>query len=187
MMMQASDKTAFRLACKNRRDALSETERNAYSQQIERFFLENISVENKVVAGYFPIRHELDVLPLLNNLRKQHIFCCLPVIDPSSKVLRFREWKGKTIAGTYGIQVPPLEERILTPDIILVPLLGFTKSLHRIGYGAGYYDATLRHLRSASHPPLAIGIAFSLQQVDFTADPHDEPLDRIITEQGMLS
>jgi 5-formyltetrahydrofolate cyclo-ligase len=65
-------------------------------------------------------------------------------------------------------------------DVILVPALGFDpKTLHRIGYGGGYYDkflATQPHARK-------IGVCFDLGRLDdLPAKPHDIALDEIITE-----
>ena len=41
----------------------------------------------------------------------------------------------------YGITVPPKHLETIYPQIILVPLFGFSsKTKQRIGYGAGYYD-----------------------------------------------
>ena len=38
---------------------------------------------------------------------------------------------------------------LATPAVVLVPLLGFDRRGHRLGYGQGYYDRTLRALRAA--------------------------------------
>ncbi len=74
---------------------------------------------------------------------------------------------------------------LATPGVVLVPLLGFDRRGHRLGYGQGYYDRTLRALRAAGSIKLAIGIAFALQEVEeVPAGPADEPLDAIVTEQA---
>jgi 5,10-methenyltetrahydrofolate synthetase len=64
-----------------------------------------------------------------------------------------------------------------------VPLLGFdTKTLHRIGYGGGYYD---RFLATQSQS-LKIGICFEQGKLaELPADRHDIPLDTVITETAV--
>ncbi|HEX4774383.1 MAG TPA: 5-formyltetrahydrofolate cyclo-ligase [Candidatus Saccharimonadales bacterium] len=65
-------------------------------------------------------------------------------------------------------------------DAVIVPMLGFDlKTLHRIGYGGGYYDRFLANLPEARK----IGACFELGKLDhIPAEPHDIPLDAIITE-----
>jgi len=65
-------------------------------------------------------------------------------------------------------------------DIIIVPMLGFdTKTLHRVGYGGGYYDRFLADQAGAKK----IGVCYETGRVGkIPAGPHDVPLDMIITE-----
>jgi 5-formyltetrahydrofolate cyclo-ligase len=64
-------------------------------------------------------------------------------------------------------------------DVIIVPMLGFDVDMHRVGYGGGYYDNFL-----ASQPAAQkIGVCYETGKVDhIPAEPHDIPLDFIITE-----
>jgi 5-formyltetrahydrofolate cyclo-ligase len=58
---------------------------------------------------------------------------------------------------------------------------------HRLGYGKGYYDRTLRTLRAVGGARRAFGLAFALQEVpEVPAAPFDEPLDAIVTERGLV-
>ena len=66
-----------------------------------------------------------------------------------------------------------------------MPLLGFDRFGTRLGYGGGYYDRTLQQLKKR---PLLVGIAFAAQELDtIPREPHDVPLDMIVTEQGARS
>jgi 5-formyltetrahydrofolate cyclo-ligase len=66
-----------------------------------------------------------------------------------------------------------------------VPLLAFDATGHRLGYGGGYYDRTLSALR-ARHPVMAVGVAYAGQEVEkLPRDAFDEPLDMLVTEQGL--
>ena len=71
-------------------------------------------------------------------------------------------------------------------SLLLVPLLAFDRSGHRLGYGGGFYDRTLRRLRSLK-PVVAVGLAYASQEVD--AVPHldyDERLDWVLTPEGPM-
>lgn len=64
-------------------------------------------------------------------------------------------------------------------DLVIVPMLGFDKSLNRIGYGGGYYDKLLSQYSSAQK----IGVCFESGRVkSIPTEPHDIKLNSIITE-----
>lgn len=64
-------------------------------------------------------------------------------------------------------------------DAIIVPMLGFDGSLHRLGYGGGYYDRFL----AAQPGGRKIGICFELGKVtELTVEKHDIPLNIVVTE-----
>lgn len=80
--------------------------------------------------------------------------------------------------GPFGILQPEADAEPLVPDVLFVPLLGFTDSLLRLGQGGGHYDRWL-----AEHPPaLAVGLAWDAQLcAAIPQEPHDMPLDAVIT------
>ena len=64
-------------------------------------------------------------------------------------------------------------------DIVIVPMLGFDKNLHRIGYGGGYYDKFLNSQPQARK----IGICFETGKVErVPSEIHDITMDVIVTE-----
>jgi len=67
-----------------------------------------------------------------------------------------------------------------------VPLVAFSRQGGRLGYGGGFYDRTLEGLR-AKRSTLAIGFAYAAQELpDLPLEPTDQPLDLIVTEQGVI-
>lgn len=65
-------------------------------------------------------------------------------------------------------------------DVIIVPMLGFDESLHRIGYGGGYYDRFLAEQPKA----MKIGVCYESGFIrDLPTEDHDIPMDIIITEE----
>lgn len=185
----ANKKHTMRQAARQRRAALTEDQRRSHAEAFARHFLEAVTVKDHIVAGYWATQGELDVMPLLHILAQQGHICCLPAMIPTSRQLAFRRWQpGATIEpGGFGIIEPTAENEALVPDTIIVPLVAFDAARHRIGYGAGYYDCTLDTLRRSGRHFTTVGAAYGIQQVkSVPAEPHDEVLDMIITENGVL-
>ena len=69
------------------------------------------------------------------------------------------------------------------PDILFLPLSVFDRAGGRIGYGKGHYDKAIAGLARSGPVPVAVGLAFCVQEVDqVPSEPHDHPLDAILTE-----
>jgi 5-formyltetrahydrofolate cyclo-ligase len=140
------------------------------------------------IALYAALPGELNCFPLLEKLAAENYPTLLPVAGEKATQLTFRLWRPgeKLVAGRHGLREPDSSALAKTPKIILAPLLGFDSSGGRLGFGGGYYDATLAHLR-AFGPVLAGGLAFSFQKIDkIPLEPHDVKLDFVITEEGLL-
>lgn len=137
----------------------------------------------RVLAGYMPMRTEIDPLPAMAAHQGP---VGVPVIAGPAQPLRFREWSpgSAMVAGEFGALIPQ-EGGWLEPAVLIVPLLAFDARGYRLGYGGGFYDRTLEGLR-ARGPVLAVGFAFAAQEVDAVPiDATDQPLDMIVTEQGV--
>jgi 5-formyltetrahydrofolate cyclo-ligase len=177
-------KASLRAAALAARDALGSEQHAAAAQAIAARGLPIEIKPGTVVAGYSPIRSEIDPTPLLQKLAAQGARLALPAVTARGQSLRFRLWSpgDHLMQGQLGILEPSPAAADLVPDIVLVPLAAFDRVGHRIGYGAGHYDRTLAQLRK-SKPILAIGIAFAAQQVDaIPALQHDVALDYVLTE-----
>lgn len=141
------------------------------------------------VSGFLAIGEEIDPVPLLERLLGEGYALALPVMAGKGKPLIFRAWApGQPLAtATWGIREPGADAPAVSPDVVLVPLLVFDACGHRLGYGGGFYDRTLRNARAAGTVH-AVGLAFGLQKVD--AVPHldyDETLDWVLTPEGPMS
>ena len=183
-----SSKATLRAAALAARDALSSAHRAAAAQAIADRGLPIEIVPGAVVAGYSPIRSEIDPTPLLRKLAAQGAQLTLPVITAGDQPLKFRGWASndRLWRGRLGILEPPPDAAELVPDILLVPLAAFDRLGHRIGYGAGHYDRTLAQLRE-SKAITAIGLAFAAQEVEAVpALLHGVALDYVLTETQML-
>ena len=142
-----------------------------------------------IVAGYWPMQSEIDVLPLLSELQNKGVRLCLPITGPAGSPLSFHYWAFGTVldTGRFGIQQPFPDTEQLLPDVICVPLLAFDSKFQRLGYGGGYYDRTLAGLRRQGHRVSAVGLAYEGQKTDsLVVGPYDEPLEAVLTPHGWL-
>jgi 5-formyltetrahydrofolate cyclo-ligase len=80
--------------------------------------------------------------------------------------------------GPFGLLQPGADCDVMTPDVVIVPLIGFTADGRRLGQGGGHYDRWL-----AAHPhALAIGLGWDCQLVDdLPHEAHDRPLSAVVT------
>ena len=138
-----------------------------------------------VVSGYWPMRGEFDVRPLLEALHGLGHVCALPVVLGRGRPLEFRVWSpGDDLAeAAFGTRVPRADAPLATPRFLLVPLLAFDGRGYRLGYGGGFYDRTLAALAADGAKPIAVGCAFEDQRVDaLPVGATDRRLDWLVTE-----
>jgi len=157
------------------------------SRRLAERFLESIPVPaGAVVSAYCAIGDEADPAYLIAELRRRGYRIAMPRVAGRNLPLDFHLWEpgAKLIAGGFGLSEPSRDWPKLAPDVLIVPLLAFDAAGYRVGYGAGYYDRSLRGLREQKSIT-AVGFAFAVQE--FPCVPHlehDERLDWIVTEDG---
>jgi len=193
MQSTAPTKAQLRTHCLATRKALTAEIRAQHEQDFTQHLLNYFQQQMPtVIGGYAVYNAEMDVFPLLLALQQQGCLISLPVIDADNKTMLFRQVDATSLEkrmgspemrlNRYGILEPTENQQEVTPDTLLVPLVGFDANRNRLGYGQGYYDRYL-----SEHSAHTIGAAFSCQQVDaIPAEPHDRPLDAIFTEYGKL-
>ena len=185
-------KRALRRRAEKRRAAIAATAGADTGSRLAEHFLNEVApATGAAVAGYWPMRHEVDPRPLMERLHALGHPCALPVTDGADRPLRFRQWTPETVLvpGAYGTSVPAPEVPQIEPQILLIPLLAFDREGWRLGYGGGYYDRTLSALRHAREQGrwlgLAAGLAYADQETSSVPHgPRDQPLDWIVTESA---
>jgi 5-formyltetrahydrofolate cyclo-ligase len=181
-------KIELRIAALARRAALTDADRADAAQALAMRGLPFPVRPGSIVAGYSPIRSEIDPVPLMQNLAGHGARLALPVIIARDEPLMFRVWSAENalVPGSLGILEPPAEAPQMMPDVVLVPLAAFDRAGHRIGYGAGHYDRTFAQLRAVK-PFIAVGVAFDTQEIEaIPMQPHDVALDYVLTETRII-
>ena len=172
-----------------RRAAYSTAERHLFEQRLGTHLLNvldelRLTGANKILSGYWPIKSELNLLSVFEALSEKGVRLALPVVEEKAQPLVFYEWKpgAKMTRGVSNIPVPA-KKNAMKPDVLLAPLVGWDRQGYRLGYGGGYFDRTLAALKS---PRFVIGVGLQATELKtIFPQPHDIPLDMIITEEGI--
>ncbi len=138
------------------------------------------TIDKGVIGFYWPIKGEFDLRSFVEGYIDEGWFAALPAVVDSKKPLEFRLWTPETklIPGVWNIPTP-VEQNIVEPSVLIVPLVGFDNENYRLGYGGGYYDRTIASFKKRPH---TIGIGLDITQLDtIYPQSHDIPMDEIIT------
>jgi 5-formyltetrahydrofolate cyclo-ligase len=166
------------------RTGLSPELRRLWGERIEAGLRAVLTEIPGPLGVYWPFRAEFDPRGLIEWAVADGRIVALPVVVDRRGPLEYRAWKPgeKLVDGVWSIPVPEKRE-LVTPAVVLAPLVGFDRACYRLGYGGGYFDRTLAAL---SPRPQAIGVGFSEQEIE-TIHPQDfdMPMDLIVNETGV--
>ena len=146
--------------------------------------LKKQKTKEKILGGYYPYNYEVSPMEILYNFEKKNYLISLPKIKKNFK-MDFFNWSTKDplTINKYGIP-EPISNKIVHPNIFLVPLVAYDEKLYRIGYGGGYYDRYLKKIKKIKKI-ITIGLAYSFQKVkNVPKNKNDIKLDFIITEKN---
>ena len=145
--------------------------------------LKNNKNLSKIIGGYFPYNYEIDAIKILDKFENQEYKISLPKIKKNSQ-MDFYNWSTKDplTINKYGIP-EPTSDKIVYPEVLLVPLVAFDNNFNRIGYGGGYYDRYIKKMKK-NKKIITIGLAYSFQKVEkISINKFDIKLDYIVTEK----
>jgi 5-formyltetrahydrofolate cyclo-ligase len=189
-MVHASDASAkivLRLQVRDLRRELARKTPDAAEQAVAHLPT-TLLAKAKIVAGYRPQGAEIDPWPLMAAFAKAGARLALPAALGLDAPLVFRAYADgdRLEPDAVGIPAPTNDAPIVEPDLVITPLLAFDRPGARMGQGGGHYDRTLDAMR-ARGPVFVLGLAYAGQQVArIPAEPHDQPLDAILTEKEYI-
>jgi 5-formyltetrahydrofolate cyclo-ligase len=142
-------------------------------------------LEPECLGVYWPTQSEFNAAALWHDDKVGTSFqLALPFAQKEPRQMHYRLWDGSPPELLDGCNIPATQGKLIVPDVVLVPCVGVTPSGYRLGYGGGYFDRWM-----AAHPHVtAVGVAWSLSRIsdeDFAAQPHDQTLTLVVTEQGV--
>ena len=146
------------------------------------------------VAFFAPLASEPDIHPLIEEAWAQGKRVVLPRMLKSegAPLLEWHalaKWDDVVESGALRLREPdPVKCPVVAAaelDFLLVPGLAFDRQGRRLGRGGGFYDCFLA--AAPAHLP-RVGLMFAGQGVPaLPAEPHDQALSAVITEDGVLS
>lgn len=185
--MTSLTKTQLRAYLRKKRQQLSDQAKATYAAQLYQQWLTlNLHQHYQHFACYLAFDGEMPTQLIIEDIWHHRHNCYLPIAT-EQKLLQFQRYHPHDPLTTHRLGPPepiPCKNLLKTTlDVILVPLIAFDMQGHRLGFGHGYYDRTLAAY-PATQRPLCIGLAYQFQQYpSLPADPWDQPLDLIVTEQ----
>ena len=187
------DYQALRQSIRKQRRALPEATARSCAVQLAQHTCAHPLLRNsRHIATYLAADGEIDPSPLMDCLWSMGRALYLPVLVPFAhgKLWFARYRPGDVLVkNRYGIPEPQHLELIKprTLDLVLMPLVAFDASGHRIGMGGGFYDRSFAFLRARRHwrKPTLIGLAYEFQrQGTILSNRWDVPLNAVATETG---
>jgi len=178
--MPSLNKSDLRASARERRKALAD---DGFALAITPYAEDLALAPGTVVGGYHALVEEADPALLLARLVETGCAIAFPRVTGKDQPLDFHHVPDGEVLepGSFGIPEPLESWPRAAPDVLLVPLLAFDASGHRLGYGGGFYDRTLALLKVP-----AIGIAYAGQQIaSLPYAAHDRRLNAVLTERGL--
>lgn len=190
MQTAKQQKKIIRQLIRKKRQSLSIGHQKRASQKMLNILLNNPDfIKARNVAIYLASDGEIsqDLLLSSNDVRLKNKQFYVPIVQKNkSRRLHFTKINKHTPLkrNRYGIfepkQVNPIQNWRL--DLVLMPLVAFTKEGLRLGMGGGFYDTTFEKNKTNIKQPKLMGIAHSFQCVDFLPnEPWDLPIKKVIS------
>ena len=194
-MTFADARTSLRRQLRNARAGLTPAQRIAAAQSLATQLeaLPEFLVDQRI-GIYWAVDGELALHAAVAQMRRRGQELYLPVIQQERR-LRFAPYRADSALAPnrHGIPEPQCEPAaLLSPEqlqLVLVPLLGFDRRGHRLGFGGGFYDTSFAFLRKGERPrePLLVGIGYAAQEVsEFVPEAWDVRLDFVATERELI-
>ena len=191
--MRNEEKHALRRELRRARAQMGHQGRLAAGQTVNRLLKRYIKKGQKI-GVYWPMGSELRLDGFVRAAQKRGAKLYLPYIEPRSRRMWFTPYpadgtKQERKRGRAKLHVPQFSGRKIRVhglSILFVPIVGMDREGYRLGQAGGYYDATLAAMKYRLQAK-TIGVGFACQLVDtLPREPHDLPLDRFVSESGVL-
>ncbi|MET8567798.1 5-formyltetrahydrofolate cyclo-ligase [Streptomyces sp. NPDC004783] len=149
----------------------------------------------RTVAAYVSVGAEPGTLALLDALRARGVRVLLPVLLPDNdldwgayrgeeSLARVRHGGRMTLSEPAGERLGP--DAVTAADVVLLPGLAVDERGMRLGRGGGSYDRVLARLERAGARPALLVLLYDREVVArVPEEPHDRPVDAVVTPSGV--
>jgi len=146
------------------------------------------------IAGYGAVGGEVPLAHVAHACLARGQRWFLPTLVGDSGRMRFAPWHPTSpmAPNRFAIPEPVVPDAALVDgrdlDFVLVPLVAFDRRGQRLGSGGGFYDRTFafRAGQPRSAFPILVGIGWSFQETDLTAESWDIPVDWVATDRELI-
>ena len=154
--------------------------RNRFEEKyLLKMLLDFIETKKPTCLGlYAAILNEVDLKSIFKIARTMNISIAYPRIEDEQIIFHTIDSLDLLVPTLpYGLYEPVAWAQLATPDVLVVPGIGFTKCGKRLGRGKGFYDCYL-----SKHNPCTISLALSWQLLDdIPTEPHDVLIQHVIS------
>ncbi len=187
--MSTSPKQLLRTTALAARRALDERGRRERALRIaHRLTALDLFERARTIALYAAIGAEVDTGEIARAATARGKVLAFPRFSDDERALRFAACTlDALVPAPHGTRQPPASAPAIpyaALDLVLVPGVAFDVQGHRLGRGRGHYDATLAQVPATA---ARVGLAFEVQLVaEVPQEPHDAPLDAVVTEDRVV-
>lgn len=173
-------------ARKARTHFVSQLERDA-RHALEEQLAENVAPYIKgadIVGAYIPIGSEISPTPIIKRAVRQGKTIAYPTFSEGDQKFAFCAGE-PTMPGPYQIMQPAPDSPVVTPDVVLLPLIACLDEGMRIGQGKGHYDRALEGLKAKGVKLVGLGWQSQRFDMDCAPDKWDVPIDVFVSPRAV--
>ena len=179
------DKTTFRKNCIER----AKRRKNVHSYRQDkiinrRLYLYIHKIKAKTIMLYIPLKIEVNIYGLINNLRREKKVVLVPFME--GKSFRLVKYRLPLEKKQFGVKEPKNSNRYKNKiDLAIVPIIGTDRSLRRVGFGKGFYDRFFEKNHKSISKILFVGRERCVSS-EIITDDHDVKGDFYITPKNSV-
>ncbi len=128
---------------------------------------------------YAPINNEADIFAA-KQVQEKSFSLAFPYGASGDMSFRICSPENLEESDVFGVTIlsPRATDKIVLPEVLVIPGLAFSRDGHRLGRGKGYYD---RYLESFSG--IKVGVCYEEQmRSEVPCDEHDQMMDYVVTQ-----
>ena len=179
-----TDKKTIRTQIKCKTLAMSQAERLREAENVVERLKQYVStLRPKVLAMFYPLSDEIDILPIAEFVHTSGGRVVMPRMEcgGESRMEFYDFYAEQTSSGSFGVMEPQAGEPIGVEqiDLMIVPGVAFTSQGERLGRGKGYYD---RYMAREGFRAQTIGVCFAHQLLlTLPIETHDRRVDMVVS------